>query len=177
MSPARGESINGSACPLTFCRRFAALKSPTTTIQGSQSLALGLAPTAAPQLPLAATSTRPERLERTRRWHCGSGRRQQRGLHGRRHGGGPAAPRCPRARRPRCTELVRASSSAATCLLNAINSRAQSSGTSRSKYCSEKPRVRSGPSAYTPGTKMPEQRIGSEQDRKALTDFLERATK
>jgi len=34
-----------------------------------------------------------------------------------------------------------------------------------------------GPAAYTPGTKMPEQRIGSEQDRKALTDFLERATK
>jgi cytochrome c len=34
-----------------------------------------------------------------------------------------------------------------------------------------------GPAAYTPGTKMPEQRIGSEQDRKALTDFLERVTK
>ncbi|TMI98374.1 MAG: c-type cytochrome [Alphaproteobacteria bacterium] len=34
-----------------------------------------------------------------------------------------------------------------------------------------------GPMAYTPGTKMPEQRIGSEQDRKALTDFLEKATK
>jgi cytochrome c len=34
-----------------------------------------------------------------------------------------------------------------------------------------------GPAAYTPGTKMPEQRIGSEADRKALTDFLERATK
>jgi cytochrome c len=34
-----------------------------------------------------------------------------------------------------------------------------------------------GPAAYTPGTKMPEQRIGSEQDRKALTDFLARATK
>ena len=34
-----------------------------------------------------------------------------------------------------------------------------------------------GPMAYTPGTKMPEQRIGSEQDRKALTDFLERAAK
>jgi cytochrome c len=34
-----------------------------------------------------------------------------------------------------------------------------------------------GPMAYTPGTKMPEQRIGSEQDRKALTDFLARATK
>jgi cytochrome c len=34
-----------------------------------------------------------------------------------------------------------------------------------------------GPMAYTPGTKMPEQRIGSEQDRKALTEFLERATK
>ena len=32
-----------------------------------------------------------------------------------------------------------------------------------------------GPNAYTPGTKMPEQRIGSPQDRKALTDFLERA--
>jgi cytochrome c len=34
-----------------------------------------------------------------------------------------------------------------------------------------------GPSAYTPGTKMPEQRIGSEQDRAALVHFLERATK
>jgi cytochrome c len=34
-----------------------------------------------------------------------------------------------------------------------------------------------GPSAYTPGTKMPEQRIGSEQDRDALVKFLERATR
>lgn len=33
-----------------------------------------------------------------------------------------------------------------------------------------------GPTAYTPGTKMPEQRIGSAADRKALTDFLARAT-
>ena len=33
-----------------------------------------------------------------------------------------------------------------------------------------------GPNAYTPGTKMPEQRIGSPDDRKALTDFLARAT-
>ncbi len=33
-----------------------------------------------------------------------------------------------------------------------------------------------GPAAYTPGTKMPEQRIGSAEDRKALTDFLARAT-
>jgi cytochrome c len=33
-----------------------------------------------------------------------------------------------------------------------------------------------GPMNYTPGTKMPEQRIGSE-DRKALMDFLARATK
>ncbi len=33
-----------------------------------------------------------------------------------------------------------------------------------------------GPMAYTPGTKMPEQRIGSEQDRAALVQFLERAT-
>jgi cytochrome c len=33
-----------------------------------------------------------------------------------------------------------------------------------------------GPNAYTPGTKMPEQRIGSSEDRKALTDFLGRAT-
>ncbi len=32
-----------------------------------------------------------------------------------------------------------------------------------------------GPIAYTPGTKMPEQRIGSAEDRKALTDFLARA--
>ena len=34
-----------------------------------------------------------------------------------------------------------------------------------------------GPMAYTPGTKMPEQRIGSEADRKALTDFLAKAAK
>lgn len=34
-----------------------------------------------------------------------------------------------------------------------------------------------GPAAYTPGTKMPEQRIGSEEDRAALVKFLERATK
>lgn len=34
-----------------------------------------------------------------------------------------------------------------------------------------------GPQAYTPGTKMPEQRIGSEEDRAALVQFLERATK
>jgi cytochrome c len=33
-----------------------------------------------------------------------------------------------------------------------------------------------GPNAYTPGTKMPEQRIGSADDRRALTDFLARAT-
>lgn len=33
-----------------------------------------------------------------------------------------------------------------------------------------------GPNAYTPGTKMPEQRIGSAEDRKALTEFLRRAT-
>ena len=32
-----------------------------------------------------------------------------------------------------------------------------------------------GPMNYTPGTKMPEQRIGSPDDRKALTDFLARA--
>ena len=34
-----------------------------------------------------------------------------------------------------------------------------------------------GPAAYTPGTKMPEQLIGSEQDRAALIRFLERVTK
>jgi cytochrome c len=34
-----------------------------------------------------------------------------------------------------------------------------------------------GPMAYTPGTKMPEQRLGSAEDRKALTDFLAKATK
>jgi cytochrome c len=34
-----------------------------------------------------------------------------------------------------------------------------------------------GPAAYTPGTKMPEQRIGSAADRKALTDFLGKAAK
>ena len=33
-----------------------------------------------------------------------------------------------------------------------------------------------GPMAYTPGTKMPEQRIGSAQDRAALVRFLEKAT-
>jgi len=34
-----------------------------------------------------------------------------------------------------------------------------------------------GPSTYTPGTKMPEQTIGSPQDRAALVKFLEKATK
>jgi cytochrome c len=34
-----------------------------------------------------------------------------------------------------------------------------------------------GPTIYTPGTKMPEQRIGSEQDRAALVQFLGRATR
>lgn len=33
-----------------------------------------------------------------------------------------------------------------------------------------------GPAAYTPGTKMPEQRVTSAADRAALMDFLERAT-
>jgi cytochrome c len=33
-----------------------------------------------------------------------------------------------------------------------------------------------GPNAFTPGTKMPEQHIGSAEDRRALTDFLARAT-
>jgi cytochrome c len=33
-----------------------------------------------------------------------------------------------------------------------------------------------GPAAYTPGTKMPEQRIGSAADRAALVKFLEKAT-
>ncbi|WP_235884668.1 c-type cytochrome [Bradyrhizobium frederickii] len=33
-----------------------------------------------------------------------------------------------------------------------------------------------GPNAYTPGTRMPEQRIGSAEDRRALTDFLGRVT-
>jgi len=33
-----------------------------------------------------------------------------------------------------------------------------------------------GPNTYTPGTKMPEQRIGSAEDRRALTSFLARAT-
>jgi cytochrome c len=33
-----------------------------------------------------------------------------------------------------------------------------------------------GPMAYTPGTKMPEQRIGSAEDRAALVRFLERTT-
>ncbi len=34
-----------------------------------------------------------------------------------------------------------------------------------------------GPAAYTPGTKMPEQTIGSAEDRAALVKFLEKATK
>ena len=34
-----------------------------------------------------------------------------------------------------------------------------------------------GPARYTPGTKMPEQTIGSAEDRKALVDFLAKATK
>lgn len=33
-----------------------------------------------------------------------------------------------------------------------------------------------GPMAYTPGTKMPEQKIGSADDRKALVEFLAKAT-
>lgn len=33
-----------------------------------------------------------------------------------------------------------------------------------------------GPATYTPGTKMPDQRIGSAEDRKALAEFLARAT-
>ena len=33
-----------------------------------------------------------------------------------------------------------------------------------------------GPTHYTPGTKMPEQTIGSEKDRQALVDFLARVT-
>src|SRR6185369_14923941 len=34
-----------------------------------------------------------------------------------------------------------------------------------------------GPTEYTPGTKMPEQTIGSAEDRKALVDFLAKTTK
>lgn len=34
-----------------------------------------------------------------------------------------------------------------------------------------------GPAQYTPGTKMPEQNIGSPEDREALVEFLERATR
>jgi cytochrome c len=34
-----------------------------------------------------------------------------------------------------------------------------------------------GPMTYTPGTKMPEQKIGSPEDRKALVEFLGRVTK
>jgi cytochrome c len=34
-----------------------------------------------------------------------------------------------------------------------------------------------GPMAYTPGTKMPEQKIVAEEDRKALVEFLQKATK
>jgi cytochrome c len=34
-----------------------------------------------------------------------------------------------------------------------------------------------GPSTYTPGTKMPEQRVSSHEDRAALADFIEKATR
>jgi cytochrome c len=34
-----------------------------------------------------------------------------------------------------------------------------------------------GPMTYTPGTKMPEQKIGSAEDRAALVRFLAKATK
>jgi cytochrome c len=34
-----------------------------------------------------------------------------------------------------------------------------------------------GPMEYTPGTKMPEQKIGSADDRSALMEFLRKATK
>jgi cytochrome c len=34
-----------------------------------------------------------------------------------------------------------------------------------------------GPTAYTPGTKMPEQKIGSAEDRRALVEFLQKATR
>jgi cytochrome c len=34
-----------------------------------------------------------------------------------------------------------------------------------------------GPATYTPGTKMPEQRIASPEDRDALVRFLEKATR
>jgi cytochrome c len=33
-----------------------------------------------------------------------------------------------------------------------------------------------GPAAFTPGTKMPQQTIGSAEDRAALVKFLEKAT-
>lgn len=34
-----------------------------------------------------------------------------------------------------------------------------------------------GPQAYTPGTKMPEQRVGAADDRAALVDFIEKSTR
>ena len=34
-----------------------------------------------------------------------------------------------------------------------------------------------GPAHYTPGTKMPQQTIGSAQDRQALVDFIAKVTK
>jgi cytochrome c len=34
-----------------------------------------------------------------------------------------------------------------------------------------------GPAAYTPGTKMPEQRVTSSEDRAALVEFLESASR
>jgi cytochrome c len=34
-----------------------------------------------------------------------------------------------------------------------------------------------GPLTYTPGTKMPEQKIGSAEDREALVEFLRKVTR
>jgi len=34
-----------------------------------------------------------------------------------------------------------------------------------------------GPATYTPGTKMPEQTVGSAEDRAALVDFIEKASR
>jgi cytochrome c len=34
-----------------------------------------------------------------------------------------------------------------------------------------------GPATYTPGTKMPEQTVGSAQDRDALVDFIDKASR
>jgi len=55
-SPEGATAITGNGiCLSTLCRRFAARRIQRTSTQGSQSLALGLATSAAPQLISAPT--------------------------------------------------------------------------------------------------------------------------